>query len=246
MNDEVFALAVFNNELIAGGVFTSAGGTPVKNIARWNGLSWQSLGEGLGFSVLALSVIDGDLIAGGGFQTVGGLNKIALWNGTTWQPLGIGMNDSVWALSTFNNELIAGGQFTTAGGTPASHIARWDGASWQPLGIGLDTNGYAQALTPFNGELLVGGNFTTAGGEVSAYFARWGPDCPRGDMNCDQAIDLADVPLFVDALLIAPELSTCDAYLANANADVNLDGTPVVNGLDAQAFVDCLVSGLCP
>ncbi|MEK6644874.1 MAG: hypothetical protein AABZ08_13300 [Planctomycetota bacterium] len=65
-------------------------------------------------------------------------------------------------------------------------------------------------------------------------------------MNCDQAIDLADVPPFVDALLNAPSLSTCDAYISNVNADVNLDGTPLVNGLDAQAFVDCLVNGACP
>ena len=37
MNQSVLALAAFNNELIAGGNFTTAGGTAVGYVARWNG-----------------------------------------------------------------------------------------------------------------------------------------------------------------------------------------------------------------
>ena len=37
----VYALAVYNGELIASGVFDSAGGQSCANIARWNGTSWR-------------------------------------------------------------------------------------------------------------------------------------------------------------------------------------------------------------
>jgi hypothetical protein len=123
----------------------------------------------------------------------------------------------------------------------ASGIARWNGTTWQPLGTGI--GGGVYALTVYNGELIAGGNFTTAGGNVSAYWARWGPACPRGDMNCDQIIDLTDVPLFADALLAAPGLATCEAYTANVNGDVDADGNPIVDGRDIPGFVAGLIGG---
>src|SRR5688572_22418011 len=48
VNDEVLALAVFNGDLIAGGLFYNAGGVPVSHIARWDGRSWHPLGSGVG------------------------------------------------------------------------------------------------------------------------------------------------------------------------------------------------------
>lgn len=58
------------------------------------------------------------------------------------------------------------------------------------------------------------------------------PACPgilRGDMNCSGAVDLADLPQFVDDLLI--RRITCPA-------DVNADGE--VDALDIQSFIDAL------
>ena len=40
----VYALALQGGDLIVGGSFTAAGGTPVSSIARWNGSAWQPLG----------------------------------------------------------------------------------------------------------------------------------------------------------------------------------------------------------
>ena len=39
----VWAVTVFNNELVVGGRFTSAGGSGANYIARWNGTIWQPL-----------------------------------------------------------------------------------------------------------------------------------------------------------------------------------------------------------
>ena len=56
----------------------------------------------------------------------------------------------------------------------------------------------------------------------------------------------SDVPLFANALLAAPAVSTCDAYTANVNGDTNPDGTPRIDPDDIQPFVDCLLGGPCP
>ena len=69
----VSALTIYNGELIAGGWFTTAGGVPCNNIARWDGSAWQPLGSGTNSSVAALTIYNGELIAGGGFTTAGGV-----------------------------------------------------------------------------------------------------------------------------------------------------------------------------
>ena len=71
----VSALAVSGSDLYAGGRFTTAGGSPATNIAKWNGTSWSALGSGMGGDypyVNALAVSGSDLYAGGGFTTAGG------------------------------------------------------------------------------------------------------------------------------------------------------------------------------
>jgi len=61
----VYALAVYNNELIAGGNFTSAGGVSANYIAKWNGNDWAPLGSGMNNDVRTLTVYNNELIAGG-------------------------------------------------------------------------------------------------------------------------------------------------------------------------------------
>src|SRR6185503_12153090 len=48
---QVLALAVSGSNLYAGGNFTTAGGSPVNHIAKWDGSSWSPLGSGLGAEV---------------------------------------------------------------------------------------------------------------------------------------------------------------------------------------------------
>ena len=46
-DDEVRALASFQNRLVAGGLFGAAGGSPASRIARWDGTVWAALGAGV-------------------------------------------------------------------------------------------------------------------------------------------------------------------------------------------------------
>jgi len=106
----VYALDVYNGELIALGNFSSAGGVAASQIARWNGTAWQPLGTGLDYGgyTYGLTVYNGELIAGGPFSNAGGVpaSHIARWNGTAWQALGAGTVSYVHALCVYNGELL--------------------------------------------------------------------------------------------------------------------------------------------
>lgn len=187
MNNSVLALTTFRNELIAGGLFTSASGVAANHIAKWNGTTWSPLGAGLNDEVYALTVFNNELYAGGRFTKSGTttVNFIAKWNGTSWLKLGtgnkVGMSGIVNALTTFSGQLYAGGEFLKAGGTTVNRIARGNGTgTWYALGSG--TSAPVNALTAFDDDstgpnparLYVGGAFTMAGGVAgTSCIARW-------------------------------------------------------------------------
>ena len=169
-------LCTFEDDLIVAGGFTSAGGVPATNIARWNGSSWSALGSGIPGAPIAMTVFNGELIVAGFFASAGGVtvNNIARWDGASWQPLGspAGVNGTVFALTVYENELIAVGTFTTAGHVPANRIARWNGSQWQTLGTGMNKETFGLAV--LGDDLYVGGNATVAGGVTQPNgVARW-------------------------------------------------------------------------
>src|SRR5205823_2796401 len=102
----VNSLTTHDNELVAGGTFTYAGGSIANRIAHWNGSGWQPFGSGVSSQVNALAVYNGEPIAG-----CTGAGTIWHWDGTTWQPVGSGLNNSVFAMTVYNSDLIAGGAF---------------------------------------------------------------------------------------------------------------------------------------
>src|SRR5690606_26791928 len=79
VNSTVNAMIVWNDgtgpALYATGFFTSAGGTAVNRIARWNGMTWQPLAGGLDGAGYALAVHDDGsgeaLYVGGTFSNAG-------------------------------------------------------------------------------------------------------------------------------------------------------------------------------
>ena len=201
-----YALAVYDEDgvgpgrpcLFAGGNFTTAGGTTVNKIARWDGTSWTALTSGTNFAVYALTVYNpgsGErLYAGGAFTTAGGttVNRVASWDGTTWAALGSGANvgtgATVRALTVYDDDgpdpnapsLIVGGDFTQAGGIGAAGVAKWNGASWSALGSGI-SSGSVNALAAYDDDgagphlpvLAMGGSFSKAGGVDVKNTARW-------------------------------------------------------------------------
>jgi hypothetical protein len=90
-----YAMTVYDNKLIVGGWFDSAGEIPAHNIAAWDGSNWSALGSGTDsisgrFSfwdgpVFALKVFHDKLMVGGDFMLAGGKvsSCIAMWTKVT-------------------------------------------------------------------------------------------------------------------------------------------------------------------
>jgi hypothetical protein len=160
--------------LYVGGFFDSTSGIQTNHIAKWDGVSWDSLGSGInGTLVRCIKEFQGGIYACGVFSSAGGIsaNNIAKWNGTYWEPLQGGVDNQVMSMIVYNNELYVAGDFNNANGNPSSKIAKWDGNNWSSVGNGF--NGAISALQVYNGALYAGGGFTMAGGQPSYYIAKW-------------------------------------------------------------------------
>ena len=171
---------VFDGSVVIGGRFTQVGGSPARNVARWDGAHWSALGSGFDGDVLSLAVYRGELIASGRFDHSGGgpLRGIARWSGAGWVPVGGGLwlentlpSIGATALAVNGNVLYAAGGFDRAGGMEARHVASWNGAEWSALGGGLDSE--AQSLLILGDSLYVGGSFREAGGHAASGVALW-------------------------------------------------------------------------
>ncbi len=181
---EVLAMCGYQGDLIVAGTFDRAGTVAANNIARWNGTSWQPLGQGLQETgqdarVRAVAVFQNELFAAGDFDVAGGqpANGIARWNGSAWVAFGAGLASTVSAspageaLRVVGSELVLGGDFTSVAGVPCNHVARWNGSTWAPLGAGLDAT--VRALEVWSGQLVAGGTFSFSGSTFVPAIARW-------------------------------------------------------------------------
>jgi hypothetical protein len=194
----VSALAVYDEgngpRLFAGGFIASAGGTPMRGVARWDGTNWSNVGGNVGQPgwVDSLEVFDDGsgpaLFIGGQFGSVGGIqaNDIARWNGTSWASLGSmvpggGTIGSVFDMVGFDDghgpALFAGGAIYSADGLTAGRLARWDGNAWSAPASPLGTEVYALAVHDdgHGPALLVGGGFLEADGLAVDHIASWTP-----------------------------------------------------------------------
>jgi len=59
--------------------------------------------------------------------------------------------------------------------------------------------------------------------------------CDVGDLNLDGRVDLADITMFVDALL-NPNANLSQIWASDLNCDL------VTDGLDIQAFIEAIVN----
>lgn len=177
LNGQVYAWAEQGGSIFAGGAFNKSGTSTVKSIARWDGLTWRSVGGGTNGYLTSLVIgPDDKLYAAGGFFDMGGApaRNAAVWDGTKWTALDqLGEEyERVEALAFDEaGTLYAGGTFTSASGTPASNIATWQEGTWQPLGDGLD--GTVKAIVNYDGKVVVGGYFTHSGAADVPLIAYW-------------------------------------------------------------------------
>jgi len=166
-----------NGDVLVGGLIGRAGDSDVGGIARFDGVAWRPIGDGLGRELQeVVELPNGDVVVGG--FLAGG---VARSTATGWQVLGGGVrNVGIPDLAVVSamvampdGDLIVGGQFEEAGGVPVHSIARWDGASWSPLGNGVGTGVVHDMLLLPDGDLIVSGSFSVALGGPGQQVARW-------------------------------------------------------------------------
>jgi len=80
--------------LYMGGLFDMAGGRPASCIAKWNGLVWTKLGNGLSFTANSMAEFDDGrgralFVAGAFADPRGGFIDVAVakWNGNAWEGM---------------------------------------------------------------------------------------------------------------------------------------------------------------
>lgn len=176
------AMAVYENDLIIAGSFTSIGGNSLNRIARFDGTTWTAVGGAAGAdgTINVARMIGSDLVIGGAFTSIGGVtaNRIARFDGDTWTAYADGFtggtSPAVRTLEVHDGSLYAGGTFASSGATSVNGIARWNGAAWENLGTGAGgTSPTVSSLRSYNGLLYVGGAFTSLNAIAINRLATW-------------------------------------------------------------------------
>lgn len=181
--------------LYVGGRFNLAGGAPVSNnVAKWDGTSWSSMGDGFDADVQELVAFDdgtGEALYAMGNFTVSGsttVNRIAKWNGTSWEPVGNGANNTIFGGGVFDYgegpALVMGGSFTAVDGTSSSKIAALlpDACPADLTGDGLldffDVSFFLNAYNAMNPDADFTGDGVYDFFDVSAFLAAYNAGCP--------------------------------------------------------------------
>ncbi len=179
---EVRALAIFQNELYAGGRFYQIGGHSISRIARWDGNDWHEVGGGIpgtNIEVYDLAVYKGELYAGGYFTVAGDTTayNIARWDGVNWKPVGNGLDGGTVVtlfVDTVEDILYAGGGFWgEVNGQEFIGLGKWDGEQWSNVG-GFNYGG-VWAIERYHDEIYVAGSIDTviSNGQYLKEIARW-------------------------------------------------------------------------
>ncbi len=165
----VYSAAVYDNELYVGGNFDSIGGIPANHIAKWDGITWRTVGTGIDEEyVLKMMVYGNELYVGGIFKDAGGVavNDLARWNGSVWRDVGGGLSGNYGytfrAMEIFHNELYIGGKFDYAGSQPIQDLTRWNGITFSSVVQGgFGNQGSLDALGVYGNRLIICGYFGT-------------------------------------------------------------------------------------
>lgn len=159
-------MIIYKDDLYVGGGFYTAGGTPVYNVARYDGNQWQPLGQGTaGQSGYVLSfendTVNDLLYVGGQFEyvikndsTQLETSGLGIWDGTEWSVPSEKLPANYYA----GNLKIYHGLLYT-GGSPTG-LATWNGKNWIYYS-GIDPfYGLTACSEIYNDTLFEGGYFS--------------------------------------------------------------------------------------
>lgn len=188
---DAMTLSPINNFLYVGGTFEQAGNFSCSNLAVWNGIEWNCVGNGVNSTVLALQfdIFGKILFIGGGFGgSMDGLYSplVIQWNGTDFLPLLLGFDSpqnppsAVLAITVNQKtgDVYLAGRFS--GNLPdtnetINNIIMWNNTHWNSLGSGLNFVSSSLAFDPQFQILFVAASYFLFPNEASnvSIFALW-------------------------------------------------------------------------
>lgn len=226
----VTSLVTYREELVAGGIFTTAGAIQVNGIARWNGRSWNALGDDAPIGS-AFVVIDQRLAAVSSYWSGFGYcygSSVSTWNGQKWDSLSIRLEGSQLVTSVVHDtELVAASGGDHGSSCCRNEIVRLRHGQWIRE---AETSGVFHSLNVFEGNLVAAGSFSEVNGVPANNLVRFSCRC-RADFDNSGSIDSQDFFGFLDSFFIG-------APAADFNADALINSQDFFDFLGAF-FADC-------
>lgn len=174
-NSAIYDMTVYNDMLYACGDFTAIGNVACNYVAKFDGTSWQAVGDFSKFHLQghapaqmnAIEVYNNEIYVGGAFDDSSGVpHNIAKYDGTKWVSVGTGIRQggviSISALQSYNHKLYIGGTFSKTYEIPGGNLIAWNGSDFESV-IPYPINSYVNSFIINKNKLVVLGQFTTLG-----------------------------------------------------------------------------------
>lgn len=181
--NSVRSICRYQDKLYFGGDFRAvAGNVFVRNIATWDGNTWDSLPGMPNRVVSDIKAYNGELYICGTFDSIGTLpaNGLAKWDGNAWSDVNNIPNYNDYAgninffdcLAFYKNQLYVAGNM--GGWTDTiKEITRWNGTDWVSVGGGIKGDSWVDCMTVYKNELYVGGYFYANDGNAGNFIMKW-------------------------------------------------------------------------
>ncbi len=167
-NGGISSMAVYNNELYAGGYFLNSGTNVSNIIAKWNGTNWQDVSWGYEYQnggIWKLQVYHNKLYAFGTFDLAGNIkaSKIAAYDGNQWCTFADSLDENIYSVAIYHDTMFVAGAFKSiSGDTTMKCIAKLkQPTNFNACGVvGIKTNSFEDELVkifpnPFTSQITV-------------------------------------------------------------------------------------------
>lgn len=166
----------FNDTIYITGAFSWTGigttTTQLNGIAKWDGIKWCPIGNGLQINLggngvgYKFKIYNNELYLAGGFDSIAGVSAhgLAKFNGTNWTAvnnlprINPSTSNLAYDVEFFNSEIYVGGIMDN--GSTLKDIVKWNGTSWINPGIGMYGLGFITGITRYKNDLYVIGSYS--------------------------------------------------------------------------------------
>jgi hypothetical protein len=176
-NGVINDIKVHNNTLYACGLFTKFGNTTCNYVAKFDGISWQPVGDFTQFEdnsqgpaqMNCIEIYNNEIYVGGAFNDMTNTPKnIARYDGAGWLNVSTGIQQGgitwVECMEVFNNKLYIGGYFVRTHEVPGNGFITWNGTVFGSAGVhDLNGSGYVKLFKKHKSKLVVTGGFLSYG-----------------------------------------------------------------------------------